>query len=190
MTLLVIEDGTGITGANSWATVEEADADAASALYPEGWTDTLPTEQKEQALILAASMVSTGPVWKYPPLTSTQGLAVPLLAPVYDCRGAVVEIPTQLALVKKTQIDLARQVLTGNPFPPPAYGSATGGGVIISESNSVGSLSTSVTYQEGTAKYVSPFPPGSLRYLEQACLVEPLPLPAQGTRARSVLRTY
>lgn len=189
MTLLVIEDGSGVTSANSWATVAEADQDAASALYPEGWTDTLPAEQKEQALILAASMVSYGPVWKYPPLTSTQGLAVPLLDPV-DCRGVPVDIPTQLALVKKTQIDLARQVLAGNPFPPPAYGTPTGAGVILSESNSVGSLSTSVTYQEGTAKYVSPFPPGSLRYLEQACLVEPLPVNPTGTRARQVLRTY
>jgi hypothetical protein len=189
VTLLVIEDGTGVTGANSWATVAEADADAAASLYPEGWTDDLPVTQKEQALILAASMVSSGPVWKYPPLTNTQGLAVPLYAPM-DCRGTPVDVPTQLALVKKTQIELARNVLVGNPFPPPAFGNPTGAGVIISESNSVGSLSTSVTYQEGTARPVSPFPPGSLRYLEQYCLVEPLIVNAAGTRARSVQRTY
>jgi hypothetical protein len=189
MTLLVIESGIGVPGANSWATVAEADADAASALYPEGWTDDLPVVQKEQALILAASMISIGPTWKYPPLTSTQGLAVPLLNPL-DCRGTPVDVPTQLALVKKTQIDLARQVLTGNPFPPPAYGSRTGAGVIISESNSVGSLSTSVTYQEGTARYVHPFPPGSLRYLEQYCLVEKQIVNPAGTRARTVMRTY
>jgi hypothetical protein len=189
MTLLVIETGEGIPGANSWATVAEADQDANSALYPEGWTDDLPVTQKEQALILAASMVSSGPTWKYPPLTSTQGLAVPLLNPL-DCRGTPVDVPTQLALVKKTQIDLARQVLTGNPFPPPNYGSPTGAGVIISESNSVGSLSTSTTYQEGTAKPVGAFPPGSLRYLEQYCLVEPLIVNAAGTRARQITRTY
>jgi hypothetical protein len=189
VTLLVIEDGTGVSGANSWATVAEADSDAASALYPEGWVDTLPVETKEQALILAASMVSTLPTWTYPPLTSTQGLAVPLLNPL-DCRGVAVDVPTQLALVKKTQIDLARQVLAGNPFPPPAYGSPTGAGVISSESNSVGSLSSSVTYQAGTATPVQPLPPGSLRYLEQACLVVPLPVNPMGTRSRQVVRTY
>jgi hypothetical protein len=188
-TLLVIETGEGIVGANSWASLAEADQAALLCLYPGKWLPTLDIATKEKALIEAARLLSTCVSWQYPPLTSTQGLAVPLAASAVDCYGTPVSVPTQLAVVKQDQMSLARHVLEGNPMSPPSYGSATGAGVVISESSSVGSLSTSKTYSEGSAVPVVPVAAYQITALRSYCLAAPLPV-ATGSRARTVERTY
>ena len=73
------EDGTGVPGATSYASVEEADAIHEDALYGDDWlSPDLDISRKQRALMAASRMMDDLWKWKWPSATTTQGLDWPL----------------------------------------------------------------------------------------------------------------
>lgn len=112
MTLLVIEDGSGVAGANSYANTLAAD-NYISLFLPElaeAWA--LETEQqKEVRLIRAAKFIDTMALWSSELLTLTQGLAWPR-KPFTDRSGRVVDgVPSDVTMC---QIVLAASSVTSH----------------------------------------------------------------------------
>tara|TARA_R100000789_G_scaffold41611_1_gene43139 strand:+ start:14817 stop:15329 length:513 start_codon:yes stop_codon:yes gene_type:complete len=103
---LVKEDGSIVSGAESYVTVAEADAYWADRGDPAQWTD-LTTAQKESALRQATQYLETNYNWKSCLQDVVQPLAFPRL-PFYDKEGRLLAgegvIPQK---VKDAQIELA-----------------------------------------------------------------------------------
>ena len=72
----VVEDGTIVDGANSYASVAEADAHYLLHLYGQLWS-AASTQQKQQALVMATRLINTSVVWKGSPITHLQRLQWP-----------------------------------------------------------------------------------------------------------------
>ena len=72
---MVVEDGTGVAGADSYVTVEFADGYFLSRGIP-GWGD-LDGEQKEQCLVRATDYVDSMFQWRGRSMTETQSLRFP-----------------------------------------------------------------------------------------------------------------
>lgn len=110
MTLLVVEDGTGVAGANSYTNVLAADNYITIFLpeLAEAWL--LETEtQKEVRLIRAAKFIDTMAVWASELLSLSQGLAWPRKS-FTDRSGRLVEgVPSDIVLC---QITLAASSVT------------------------------------------------------------------------------
>lgn len=73
---LVVEDGTGLANANSFATVAEGDALAAQHLYPEPWTGAS-SPRKETGLIMATAVIERAIAYFGERATTTQALGFP-----------------------------------------------------------------------------------------------------------------
>lgn len=102
---LVIEDGTGVDGANSYATVAEADAFYADRNIL-NWAGAGATNaQKEGFLIQAADYLNMFFRWRGEPLLADQSMGLPTVT--YD----YVPVP-----VKQAQILLAREAVSGPLF--------------------------------------------------------------------------
>jgi hypothetical protein len=59
---LIVEDGTGLANANSFASIAEADAYHAGHLYAATWTNA-PTDRKTAALIMATRTLDSSAQW-------------------------------------------------------------------------------------------------------------------------------
>lgn len=73
---LVVEDGTGLANANSYATAAEADAYFEGHVYNSTWLDKA-TGEKEQALVHATRMLDANIQWNGTKATDTQALQWP-----------------------------------------------------------------------------------------------------------------
>jgi hypothetical protein len=132
---IIVEDGSGVVGANSYASVAELDAYAAHRLDLASYN----TAQKESALVIASSDWMDGThEFCGDQLTTTQGLFFPT---VVD--GLPANIKT--ATLKAALLQLQGLLLVD-------YKSISQSGVVESESKSLGSLSKSVTYKSGTSQ--------------------------------------
>lgn len=77
----IVEDGTGVIGATSYLSVEDADSFHEDALYSDDWLEvTLTMPRKERALMAASRMLDDLWRWRGVPATTRQGLDWPLLA--------------------------------------------------------------------------------------------------------------
>jgi hypothetical protein len=105
---LTVEDGTGLAGANSFATVAEADTYHEGHLYASGWTGAT-TEQKEAALVMATRLLDRKTKWPGTRNSSTQALAWPRSDG--ECDGF--DIPSNLVPqpVKDATAELARLLI-------------------------------------------------------------------------------
>jgi hypothetical protein len=75
----IVEDGTGVPGATSYVSVEQADSIHEDALYGDDWINPdLDTSRKQRALMAASRMMDDLWKWKWPRATETQGLDWPL----------------------------------------------------------------------------------------------------------------
>ena len=72
----VVEDGSIVDGANSYASVAEGDAHYTLHLYGQLWA-AASTSQKQQALVMATRLINTSVVWKGAPITHLQRLQWP-----------------------------------------------------------------------------------------------------------------
>lgn len=95
----IVEDGTGVAGATSYLSVEDADLFHEDALYSDEWLeDTLTLPRKERALMAASRMLDDLWRWRGVSVTATQGLDWPLLATdgtayfPYDIKRATAEV--------------------------------------------------------------------------------------------------
>jgi hypothetical protein len=70
---LVVEDGTGLDDANSYATRAEADAYHEGHLYADAWL-TATNAQKERALIMATRLIDDNVFWKGAPVNVEPGV--------------------------------------------------------------------------------------------------------------------
>ena len=75
----IVEDGTGVPGATSYVSVEDADVIHEDALYGDDWLDpAIDMNRKQRALMAATRMMDDLWKWKWPSATETQGLDFPL----------------------------------------------------------------------------------------------------------------
>jgi hypothetical protein len=133
---LITEDGTGVTGANSYIDVAFLDAWALSRNYDLSAYDTV----KKEAAIQIASQDWTDLFhsFKGDALTTTQGLKMPTVDTVYDDKWRnVIAMAVYLQLRGLLLVDETALAVTGT---------------IESESKSLGPLSKSVAYAKGTAQ--------------------------------------
>lgn len=94
MYTFLVEDGTGVTDATSYATVLQVDSFAVFWEYPD-W-QLLDSAAKEKLLIRATRFIDEQFTWPSKRLTTTQGLLWPR-EPFYDIEGRLVEgIPQDL----------------------------------------------------------------------------------------------
>lgn len=75
------EDGTGVAGANAYATVEEGDAYYEFHLYGTKWTDAT-AEQKQSAVVMASRLIDASFTFKGCQVGTTQGLKWPRIGVV------------------------------------------------------------------------------------------------------------
>ncbi len=112
---LIVEDGTGVTGANSYCSVAFADAFFEQAFDPAFWS-SLTTEQKEAGLIMATTALDTSYTFNGRILDTEQALLWPR-TPFYDSegreQGGEGVIPTAL---KQATAALAYQFAKSNPL--------------------------------------------------------------------------
>lgn len=136
--MTIIEDGTGLPDANSYADVATADA-YFEARFVEGWNDQIPSAAREGALIRATDFIDANYVFVGVPLTDTQALANPRDHETHVFSKAVV----------KATIELAYIALTTDLFAPIAR-------EVKSTQESLGSLSSRTEYAETKAS--DPYP--------------------------------
>ena len=147
-----VETGTGVTGANSYATVAELDDHA--ALFGDELS-AYDQAQKEAALVKASIFYIDSFTFSGDKLNSEQGLKLPT---------------TDVSLnadIKRAALSAAVLQLQGRLFVDPQD---VGQSKVVSESSSVGSLSDSVTYSE-TAQYTTKYPTTNLDRLVRAYAV-------------------
>ena len=105
---LILEDGTGLANANSYASVAEADAYHDRRLHSLTWTAAT-TPVKERALAMASRTLDAMTVWQGSRATATQALAWPRTGVVYD--GLLIDGETVPAPVKNATAELARLLI-------------------------------------------------------------------------------
>ena len=139
---LVVEDGTGLSTAESYVSV--ADADTYHALWGNaGWTGS--TAVKEVALRRAARYLDAtyGQTWQGSRVNSDQALNWPRFG-AYTREGFNIGSDALPASLVTACAEMALLALSEDIYPD-----LSGTGVVSSESASVGSLSTSTTYIGG-----------------------------------------
>ena len=145
---IIVEDGTGVVGADSYASVSDLDTYATHRLDLTDYT----TADKESALVIASvDWVDGQHTFRGEPLTEGQGLHFPT-----DRDG----LPLA---VKNAAMKAALLQLQGLLMVDLTAISTTG--AVESESKSVGPLSKSVSYREGTAQRYSRVLPADLEKL-------------------------
>ena len=151
----VVENGTGITGANSYATVAELDAYAEFRYDMTGKS----TQDKQSALVVASSDWLDGQhTFNGEKLVSTQGLDFPTVGD--GLPDAIKEAALKAALLQiqgLLMVDLTSISTTGE---------------VTSESKSVGPLSKSVTYKSGSSQRYSRILPTDLTNLLKPYLAQ------------------
>jgi hypothetical protein len=145
---ITVEDGTGVTGANSYASVAALDAYAVHRLSLTAYN----TAAKESALVIASmDWVDGQHTFRGESLTDTQGLFFPTEDD--DLPADIVTATLKAALLQLQGLLLVD--LT----------SISTSGEVESESKSVGSLSKSTTYRSGSSQRYSRILPRDLTSL-------------------------
>ena len=144
---LVVEDGTGLASANSYISLADANSYLEGLRNPEAWTEASDAT-KEQALRVATSYLDDkyGDQWVGIRNGRTQALDWPRSL-AYDLDGYAIdndEVPKRL---KNATAEMAlRYIVAPDELMPDVAVDDQG---IASESNTVGPISQSVTYQGG-----------------------------------------
>lgn len=134
---IIVEDGTGVTNADSYASVSDLDTYATHRLDVSGYT----TAQKESALVIATDWVGQYHSFRGDKLVATQGLHFPT-----DDDAFPDDIVT--ATLKAALLQLQGLLLVD-------LSAVSQSGDVESESKAVGPLSKSVSYRSGTARVYS-----------------------------------
>lgn len=88
--LLILEDGTGLADANSYADIAMADSYHARRLYAEVWTNETDAVMKEAALMMATQLIDANYAFNGSRISETQALCWPRVgAPNYEIRGVI-----------------------------------------------------------------------------------------------------
>jgi hypothetical protein len=114
---LILEDGTGLPGANSYASVEEADLYFLThPYYSDNW-DALGDPDRERLLVAASSQLDALINWRGSIRYSNQALGWPRVG-VVDDEGRV--IPTDIVpqRVKTAVFELAFSLSRGDQYAP------------------------------------------------------------------------
>lgn len=146
---IVVEDGTGLSNADCYASVADLDA----YLLKRGVTLTQTEPEKEAALVIAAQDWIDGQHnFAGDKLVSAQALDFP--------RDEGVGLPADVvtANIKAAYMQIQGLLLVD-------YSTLNQQGVVTSESKAVGSLSKSQTFESGTAQYFSRLLPKDLTNL-------------------------
>lgn len=133
---IIVEDGSGVTGAQCYSTVAALD----EYIDERGYTNTYTTQQKESALVISAKdWIDGRHTFANEKLVSTQGMQFP--------RDNGVGLPDdiKLANLKAAYLQLQGLLLVD-------LTSLNTSGTVESESKSVGPLSKSTKYVEGSAQ--------------------------------------
>ena len=138
-----VEDGTGLAAANSYATVEEADAYIPTIYGPSTAWAGLDTEGRQTCLIQATQYLDNmyQGQWRGSRANDTQALAWPRSS-VEDDDGYLVDWQSLPAKLKQACCEMALRVATGDVL----HAVVTNPGSIIQESKSVGPITVSKTY--------------------------------------------
>lgn len=158
---IVVEDGTGMDDANSYATVAELKAyfDLRGFSYA-GKTD----DQLASALIQATDYIENKYRGKFKGKIefpdTPQALSFPRLC-LYDLNGVVVEgVPTRL---KNATIEYAKRALTALLAPDPTTGDS--GAYVASQTETIGPITESVTYANGGIPSITKAYPAADKYM-------------------------
>lgn len=142
---LVVETGSGLSNADSYASVAEADAYVADYGRSDGWLDSL-DDQKEQALRLATQAIDASVVsWQGDRLTATQALDWPRSEVELD--GHLIGSSTIPTILKRATIELAVKF---REDPTTALiADDTTPGVVLREKVKVGTIEEEIEYGSG-----------------------------------------
>ena len=146
---IIVEEGSGVTGAQCYNTVAALDA----YIDERGYTNTYTTEQKESALVISAKdWIDGRHTFAEDRLTDTQGLEFP--------RDNEVGLPDdiKLANLKAAYLQLQGLLLVD-------LATLNTSGTVESESKSVGTLSKSTKYVDGSAQIYGRILPADLTTL-------------------------
>lgn len=104
--VLIVEDGTGLTNANSYASVAEADAYHEAHLYADAWVE-METWRKEAALAQATRALDTYVEWRGARWSENQALRWPR-AGVRDRDGYFIDDNSIPVWLKQATAEFAR----------------------------------------------------------------------------------
>lgn len=105
---LILEDGTGLSNSNSFASAAESDLYHESILYASDWTGA-DAATKDQALVMATRLLDRKTSWKGEKASSAQALAWPRVGVVcdgFETPSNIVPVP-----VKDATSELARLLI-------------------------------------------------------------------------------
>ncbi|HSW46500.1 MAG TPA: DnaT-like ssDNA-binding protein [Phycisphaerae bacterium] len=161
--VLVVEDGTGLATANSYASVVAADTYHTAVTRSTDWS-LAALSVKENALIVATQYldIEYEGRWRGRKASSTQALSWPRVGGV-DNDSYAIEWNAVPENLKRACAELALRVVLGDEL----LGVVAQPGDVASESKSLGPLSKSVTYVAGR-------PAGGKQYPKVESLLKPL----------------
>jgi len=147
---LIVEDGTGLPNAESYASVAEADAYHAAYGNPSAWAP-ISTTQKELALRTATQYLEAvhNQGWAGDRFTDTQALAWPRSGVEDDGGHVLPEAPLPAALKNATAV-MALKSLSETLLPDLSVDDAS---TVSSFSKRLGPLGSSVTFEGGRAQF-------------------------------------
>lgn len=178
--MAIVEDGTGVEGADSYIDTDYADAYHAARGHT-AWTDAaVTTAQKEAAIIRATDHIDRmfGSLFRGLKVLPTQGLAWPRNGAYDDDGWPLDEVPTLLKkacaeyalrallygqLVPDAPPVAARQAFTTDEETPEAGDTL---GRVKQKTESIGPIKESVTYDTGAAPLLAMYPAADA-YLSQ-----------------------
>jgi len=108
---LVVEDGTGLANANTYATLAEANTYIAANIHANATWDNLDDDDKKYLLIWATRYIDQRTTWAGLPTTTTQALQWPR-AGAYDRNGISVANNVLPLPVKDATCEMARYLMT------------------------------------------------------------------------------
>lgn len=110
---VIVEDGTGVAGANSYASVSDADAYFTTRPRSEAWT-ALTNDQKGALLIHGTRLLDAAILWDGEQVSTSQALAFPRVFPDADYEVPVLPPSIKVALYELA-ITLNTRDLTADP---------------------------------------------------------------------------
>lgn len=143
MATFIVEDGTGIAGANSYVTVAAADAYDADHGALAAWSAASESE-KQEALRLATQYLDMNynGRWRGQKADGDQGLAWPRISAVDDDGYTLEDVPDKLA---EACVEMALASIAGDDFLP----SITDPGQLSEEKIKVGPIETTEKWKFG-----------------------------------------
>jgi hypothetical protein len=158
--VLIVEDGSGLPDAESFASVAQADARVLAHAAPAVVTAWLALTEaaKENKLRQGAEFLRSWfySEWKGLPATSGQGLPWPRLE-AYDERGTPIGYDSVPLLVVNANIDLAAAA-AANPSLPLGGSVAPTNGAVLEEEVTVGPITRRKVYAPGQAANTVGYP--------------------------------